>query len=174
MHITGVILAAGSSSRMGSENQLLLKYKNHTVIEEVLINLQNSNVDDIIIVTEYQEGRAESVKCALKNLSDNSSAALFMVGDKPGVNSTLINKALDTFNNNEPDLLYVQTQSGRGHPIIFSNKIYDELMKLKGDIVGDEIIEKYKENSISLYDRIPQIDIDTHDDYLIMLDENNS
>ena len=123
---------------------------------------------------KYQEGRAESIKCALNNLSENSSAALFMVGDKPGVNSTLINKVLDTFNNNKPDLLYVQTQSGRGHPIIFSNKMYPELIMLKGDIVGDEIIEKFKDNIISLFDSRPQIDIDNHDDYLIMLDENNS
>ena len=57
MHITGIILAAGSSSRMGSDNKLLLKYKNHTVIEEVLVNLQNSNIDDIIIVTGYENDK---------------------------------------------------------------------------------------------------------------------
>ena len=39
MKVTGVILAAGTSSRMRSQNKLLLKYKNHTIIEEVVKNL---------------------------------------------------------------------------------------------------------------------------------------
>jgi CTP:molybdopterin cytidylyltransferase MocA len=44
MRITGILLAAGMSSRMG-QNKLLLRYGQHTVIEESLSQLVSSNVE---------------------------------------------------------------------------------------------------------------------------------
>ena len=61
MKITGIILAAGTSSRMGSVNKLLLKYRGHTVVEEVLEHLLNSDVDNILIVTGFDHARIEAL-----------------------------------------------------------------------------------------------------------------
>ncbi|MEW5995526.1 MAG: NTP transferase domain-containing protein, partial [Candidatus Zixiibacteriota bacterium] len=61
MNITGVLLAAGASSRMGSTNKLLLKYNNRTVIEATLGQLANSNVDYILIVTGFENARVEDL-----------------------------------------------------------------------------------------------------------------
>lgn len=189
MMISGVVLAAGMSSRMG-RNKLLLPYKGRTIVEEVLVRVSNADLDEIMIITGYENdrieaviekrfgdrigfiynekyelGRAESIKRAVENVSENSDALLFMVGDKPTVKTDLINRALEEFKRKSPSILYVMTPEGRGHPIIFSKKLFGELMDLSGDMVGSELIEKYKNDTIELADGKIQVDIDTLDDY---------
>jgi molybdenum cofactor cytidylyltransferase len=194
MHITGVILAAGTSSRMGSANKLLLPFRNHTVIEEVLMQLSDSAVDDIVVVTGYERerleeaiahrlsnritvlynskfmsGRAESIRCAVEYISETADAVLFMVADKPTVNHPLIDRAIERFRKDRPSILYVKTPSGRGHPIIFSKDLFPELLSLQGDRVGNDLIARYRNDVVEVWDEKPQIDIDTEEDYRILL-----
>ncbi len=193
MKIVGAILAAGMSSRMG-RNKLLLPYKEHTVFEEVLAQLLKSDLDEVIVVTGFEKerieeliknkcedeirivynenfrlGRSESIKCAVGNISDQADAILFMVGDKPTVRAELINKALAEFKKKSPDILYVKTPAGRGHPIIFSKKLFDELLELNGDMVGDEIIGRHMDDVVELPDSAVQVDVDTIEDYNILM-----
>ncbi len=194
MKITGVILAAGTSSRMVSANKLLLKYKSHTIIEEVLEQMSHSGVDDILIVTgfekdrieesvvghltdrvtlvhnsNYRLGRAESIKCAVRCLANRADALLFMVADKPGVTSALIDRAIDRYRKDRPAILYVETPSGRGHPIMFSKVLYDDLLSLQGDCVGNELVAKYKDDLVTLKDKTDQVDINNESDYNSLL-----
>lgn len=193
MKVAGAILAAGTSSRMG-QNKLLMEFKHHTVIEETLSQLLNSNVDDIVVVTgfesarveklvsrhqttrtrivyneNYRLGRAESVKCAIRGIGQNADAVLFMVADKPGVTSELINRVIDRFNDDRPLILYVKTPSGRGHPIIFSKEISGELLSLNGDLIGDDLIARHQDDVIELEDGAVQVDIDTEQDYKMLI-----
>jgi molybdenum cofactor cytidylyltransferase len=194
MKISGVLLAAGSSSRMGSTNKLLLEYNNHTILEEVLIQLLHSNLEELFIVTgyehsqiekkiepyldknitmlfnsKYQQGRATSIHCAVNHIKNKSQALLFMVADKPSIQSSLINKAIDEFIKKQPDILYIQTPYGRGHPILFSQKLFSELLELEGDINGNRLIEKHLDDTIILEDNTIQQDIDTYEDYLSII-----
>ncbi|MBU8933477.1 MAG: nucleotidyltransferase family protein [candidate division Zixibacteria bacterium] len=194
VNITGVILAAGTSSRMGSANKLLLKYREHTIIEETLVQMSNSRVDNILIVTGYEstqiekllsgrvndrvrliynpnylQGRAESIKIAICHIADEAGAALFMVADKPGVTSDLINRAIDQYKQILPAILYVDTPTGRGHPIVFSSALFNDLLSLEGDRVGNELVSRYEADVAKLMDQTQQIDIDDESDYLMAL-----
>ncbi len=194
MRITGIILAAGVSSRMGTANKLLLKYKNHTIIEEVFHNISTSQIDDILIITgfehdriyelfdkklshkiriilnkNYQKGRSESIKCAIRNIYHKADAALFMVADKPGVSHALIDRALIRFKKDNPPILYVKTPKGRGHPIIFSKTLFDDLLRFEGDQVGNDLVKKYASSLIELDDENPQMDIDSENDYRFLI-----
>ena len=194
MKVNGVILAAGTSSRM-EWNKLLLPYNNHTIIEEVALQLSGSKVDNILIVTgfeknlveravknaeklkpvhneNYKLGRAESIKCAVQHTDKDADALLFMVGDKPTVSSDLINNAIYKFKKTKPKLLYTQTPSGRGHPIIFSKALFPELLLLAGDEVGNDLIDRYKDETVILEDNEIQVDIDTISDYNLLLKKN--
>jgi len=190
MKITAVILAAGTSSRMAAGNKLLLDYGERTVIEQVLLNTADSNVDDVLVVTgyesdrlqdklknhlterirlvhnaDYQRGRAASVKCALSAIDAKVDAALFMVGDKPGVPTALMNRTLERFRREHPSILHVRTPSGRGHPIIFDRSLFGELLTLEGDRVGDELIARHRDRVCELEDSVDQIDVNTEKEY---------
>lgn len=195
MKISGVLLAAGKSQRMG-KNKLFLPFGKHTVIEESLLQLAGSGLDEVIVVVGYQmemvkalienkplnnvkvvfnenydKGRAESIKCALRNINEGSDAVLFMVADKPSVKSSLIRKASNEFKKGSPLILYVQTPTGRGHPVVFSRALFGNLMNLEGEPTGNSIFEKYRDDTAIIYDENPQIDIDTFEDYDNVLKE---
>ena len=179
---------------MGQANKLLLPYRKHTVIEETLAQLSGSPVNHIIVVTGYQHeqvektiaghisprikiirnrefvsGRAESIRCAVEHIPEASDAVLFMVADKPTVPTALINRAIERYRKDRPPILYVMTPTGRGHPIIFSRKLFPELLLLRGDCVGEDLVAEYKSEVIEVYDGKLQIDVDTEDDYRILL-----
>ncbi|MFQ5498896.1 MAG: NTP transferase domain-containing protein [Candidatus Zixiibacteriota bacterium] len=189
MTITGVVLAAGKSERMGC-NKLLMPFGQQTVFETTLQNVISSRVDRIIVVSgyeherierlakrwsservqtvfnpDYSRGRAESIKLAVRFAGVQSEAMLFMVADKPTVTTDLIDRAIERFVRDRPALLYVNTPSGRGHPIIFGEALFAELASLSGDSVGNDLVTRYRANSIELWDDTEQIDIDTPADY---------
>lgn len=183
-------MAAGKSERMGTANKLLLEYNDHTIIEEVLTQLNNSCVDNIVIVTgheceliekklskkinnniaiikneNYDQGRVESIKCALRYLSGKCDAALFMVGDKPEVKSKLLSKAVSQFRELNPAILETQTPDGPGHPIIFSSRLFDEILEHNGMKLRGELIARHKNDVVVLHDDTSQPDIDTPAEY---------
>jgi molybdenum cofactor cytidylyltransferase len=187
--IAGILLAAGKSSRLG-RNKLLLPLWGHTVLEESLFQLLQSDIDGRFLVLGFEKdriestiagdyleyvtvlfnenhelGRAESIRCAVEHVKEEYDAFLFMVADKPTVQAILIDRAIAEFRTKNPLILYVRTPSGRGHPIIFSKRLADELMSLKGDIVGEELLSKYEDDTVILEDAEDQIDIDTMEDY---------
>jgi len=51
--ISAIILAAGKSVRMG-QNKLLMKWGNITVIEKVIQTIQDSGIEDVILVTSNE------------------------------------------------------------------------------------------------------------------------
>jgi molybdenum cofactor cytidylyltransferase len=182
---------------MGVTNKLLLKYKSHTIIEEVLEQLSNSRIDEILVVTgfeserieetlrdymtsrvrfvlnsNYRLGRAESIRCAIRRINGKADAALFVVADKPGVTSDMIDQAIDRFMEDQPAILHVETPAGRGHPIVFSKEVFGDLLHLQGDNAGDRLLAKYRDDTVKLKDDIEQIDVDSEADYHRLLKQD--
>lgn len=190
MNISGVILAAGRSARMKQGNKLMLDFGGIAIVEQTLRNLIGSDVSSILIVTGFQqerldsvlkphmndrvsiahnadwkEGRASSIRCAVRNAPPNSDALLFLPGDKPTICSSLINRSIELFATDHPAILYVKTPAGRGHPIIFDRALYTEMTALDGDLIGNKLIEKHRSRTIEQEDASLQSDINTDADY---------
>ncbi len=188
MRVTGAILAAGMSTRMG-QNKLLMPFQGITVIERVLHSALATSLDEILVITGHERervegiienisdtrlrsvfnanfarGRAESIKAAVREVKE-ADAILFLVGDKPIISTALIEKTITEFREQKPNVCYVQTPHGRGHPIIFSRGLLPELLALEGDMVGDDLIAGHASNTLEVGDDEIQWDIDTWDDY---------
>jgi len=52
--LSAIVLAAGSSKRMGAENKLLLPYKSKTIIEATILNILDAGIKEVIVVTGYE------------------------------------------------------------------------------------------------------------------------
>jgi molybdenum cofactor cytidylyltransferase len=175
---------------MKQSNKLMLDFGSVTVVEQTLQNLIGSDVMSIVIVTGFEqdclasvlrphindrvsiahnadwpEGRASSIRCAVKHAPPDSDALLFLPGDKPTIGSSLINRSIELLVKEHPAILYVKTPAGRGHPIIFDQSLYTELASLDGDLVGNELIEKHRNRTVELEDASEQFDINTDADY---------
>ena len=115
--ISAILLAAGQSTRMNGENKLVKRIKGVPLIQHTVKNILLSSVNEIIIVTgfenelvekiigvnkkikfilnnNYKDGISSSIKKGIKNLSKKSEAFFICLGDMPMVNQSIYNKLI--------------------------------------------------------------------------------
>jgi molybdenum cofactor cytidylyltransferase len=63
--LSAIILAAGSSQRMGNRNKLLLPFGGKTVLETTISNILAAGIEELIVVTGNEAAQAEE---AIKHL----------------------------------------------------------------------------------------------------------
>ena len=184
-----VILAAGSSSRLGKPKQLL-QYNDRNLLQHTVEAAVYSNANSVIVVLganedliskeidkmnahtienkEWEEGMGSSVRIGLNTLqkiSPLAEAVIFMVCDQPYVSSSLLN-----------DLIYTQKETGKpivtcnygeaiGPPALFHRSLFNELMQLKGDAGARKIIQQHSDEVATILFTKGKIDIDTKEDY---------
>jgi len=190
--VAGVILAAGSASRMGKTKQLL-PYKDKIILDHVIANSQKSelsefvlvlgycadeimqNIDlsdcysdiEIVINKDYQNGQSSSLKKGLEKVSDNCDGAMFLLGDQPLVTDAIINKLLYAFETSDASFVIPYCNGKRGNPVIAARSMFPRLNSLSADN-GARVLFKEFENEIikvPVDDNAILEDIDTKDDY---------
>lgn len=180
-------MASGFSKRM-KENKLTLDFKGISIIERVIKSVKESNIDEIILVYREEEikeigikngikivynnksqlGQSESIRLGINASPSQTKGFMFFVGDQPFLESVIIDKLIDTFKEKNTNIVVPIYKNKKGNPVIFSYKLKDELLKLKGDIGGKHIIRKRYNNVEFIHfdnDR-SRIDIDTWDEYI--------
>ncbi|TCO74621.1 nucleotidyltransferase family protein [Marinisporobacter balticus] len=183
--IYAVLMASGYSKRMGN-NKLLLKYKEKSIIEHVMHMLKMSKVDEVIVVArdegvkkigkdnfcivlhnhDAKEGISASIKigCDYGKFADG---ILFVPGDQPLLTVDTINKLIDAFYGFKDKIIVPCYEDVEGSPVIFPNKYFDKLMKLKGDMGGRKVIEENIQDKINVMikNKLEHLDVDTMKDY---------
>jgi molybdenum cofactor cytidylyltransferase len=186
--LSAILLAAGESKRMGEPKQLM-PLGQSTILEQVIDNLLSSAVNEVIVVLgyraeamiktiaprpvklvinpDYQQGISTSIIAGLNMISSQAEAVILALGDQPFVSSQTINRLIDEFFSHDKGIALPTYQGKRGHPIIFNIRYKPELLKLKGDVGGREIIKHHPDDILEIaVDSAGVItDIDTRTDY---------
>jgi len=193
--ISAILLAAGESNRMGQPKQLM-PFGQSTILEGTIDNLLNSAVSETIVVLgyrnevirktiagkpvkiainpDYQKGMSASIIAGLKQIDKRARAVLLALGDQPFVDSQTINSLVEAFIVNKRGIIIPVYQGRRGNPVIFAIKYKGELLNLKGDIGGREIIKHHPDDVLELAVNCEGvlIDIDTAKNYTSMIKLN--
>ncbi|MEG3071936.1 MAG: nucleotidyltransferase family protein [Candidatus Syntrophopropionicum ammoniitolerans] len=120
--ISAIILAAGMSTRMGRPKQLL-KVGNSTLIRIVTENVLLSNIDELVVVTGYQQkkvtaaiddlpvrvvfnqgykdGQGTSLSLGIRTISSCANAFMIFMVDQPMISASLINMIIGEFQNRD-------------------------------------------------------------------------
>lgn len=185
--VSAIMLAAGSSSRMGKLKQLM-PLGESTILEQTLDNLLGSKLTEVIVVLGYKaeeirkrisgrpvkvvvnplyrKGMGTSIAAGLKFVDSQAQAVMLVLGDQPYVDSPTINRLLDAFSSSKKGIAIPIYKGKRGHPLIFSRKYDKQLSNLSGDIGGREIIKEHPEDVLEVPVKCEGvvIDIDTPPD----------
>lgn len=147
--VSGIVLAAGESSRMGSV-KALIDYRDKTFIETIVDNLKKSRAGEIIVVLGFHEekikaaikkekviftvnqrpqlGQLASLKAGIKKVSRKSSGALIALVDQPAVKTQTYKKLIDRAEK-APDKIIIPSHNGKhGHPFIIPGKLFKSLL----------------------------------------------
>ena len=147
--ICAIVLAAGSSRRMGTQ-KLLLPFGGKSVIARVVEELLRSAVDRVCavvgrergrIVAELrarpvvtainphpEEGMLSSVRRGLRVLPASCKGVLVALGDQPSLRAELVNRMISAFRHTGKGIVVPAHEGKRGHPILFSNRYRDEIL----------------------------------------------
>jgi molybdenum cofactor cytidylyltransferase len=161
MKISGIILAAGESRRMGTLKQLL-PYGDKTVIETVVDNFQQVDLHEIIVVLgycseqiqktlngysiktvineKYRDGMLSSVQCGIESVDAFADAFLIGLGDQPFVSPFIISELLKHFVSQEKGIILPIYVGKRGHPIVIHSKYRDDIFGLDHNIGLKQLI----------------------------------
>lgn len=192
--VAGIVLAAGSSRRMGQPKQLL-PFRGRTVIEQVVENALTSSVQRVIVVlghkaehikpllerrtittvinNAYETGQSSSLRAGLKAIPANFDAALFLLGDQPLVTAEIIDLLIASFAESHPPIVIPTFDGQRGNPVLFSRETFPLMDTLSGDCGARTLFREYAGRILSIEVHTPAIlmDLDTEQDYRRLLRE---
>ena len=189
LHITGIVLAAGHATRMG-HSKLALPLGETNIIGWTLRNVEESELDDIIVVTgahveglDLEPTRAKvvhnsdpdggSVTSLLTGIAaaGDPDAVMVLLGDSPEIDPPIIDHVLADFRRLPGWAAVTEYHDGIAHPYVLSRELYETLGDASGDKVLWRILNDNFEKARKI--RVPQMkpdDIDTWDDYIDVCD----
>lgn len=188
--ISAIVLAAGESRRMG-ETKLLLDWQGKPILQHVLDALRDSSVGEVILVLgheaehiqgkiqapeikvvinpDYREGMSTSLRRGILATDPNTQAFLVVLADRPGINPQIIDELILNFRQAFPgkNIAVPDFKGRRGHPVLFGAKYREEILRLKGDVGGREILAGHPEDilRVEMNSDAALVDINTPEDY---------
>jgi molybdenum cofactor cytidylyltransferase len=186
--VTAVILAAGASSRMGS-NKLLLPLGDRPLLGHAVHAACSSSAEPVIVVLgrdadeiqlalpsgrqryvvneAFANGMATSLHEGLGAIPEGAAGALLLLGDQPGVTVALL-EALLADAREHPDAIVAATYAGkRGHPVYFPRHLFGELRTVSGDEGGRSVIARHEDRLrlVAWAEATVGDDVDTREEY---------
>jgi molybdenum cofactor cytidylyltransferase len=184
--ITGVVLAAGSSTRFGSTKQLVL-VDGKPLPQYAVDALSEAEVDELLVVTghdaeaveaaltlppearfvrnqNHRDGQATSLAAALHAVADDSQAVVVLMGDQPGVTADVVRALIERFRETRGQIVRVVYVDGPG-PALLSREIYAEAGHLYGDAGARTLMASHPDwvVDVTIDAPVPR-DIDTPED----------
>ena len=165
--IKAILLAAGQSKRMKSENKLIKLYKNKPLINYSLNVLTKSKANKIIIVLghqskevkkiikknkkiiftynkNYKKGMASSIKKGLKKVFKNDDGFIVAQSDMPFVKLSDINKMCRSIKTKQFLVHALKYKNRLGNPIGFDISLIKKFKNIKGQFGAKFMVKRLK------------------------------
>jgi molybdenum cofactor cytidylyltransferase len=183
-----IILAAGSSRRMGTQ-KLLLPFRDSTIIETVLHNVLQSKVDSTLVVLgadrtrigkvidqlpvetcyneDHESGMLSSIICGFRALPEDTGTVLVFLGDQPGITPDVTNQVISAYNESLHGIVVPVYDHRRGHPLLVDYKYRSDIAKLDLEKGLRFLMHLFPADVLEVEINEPGIlmDIDTMEDY---------
>lgn len=133
--IAAVVLAAGASSRYGTEPPKQVEF-----LPRVLEALRESAVDEVVVVSgahplpvesvhcgEWERGPGASLRCGLAALPREVEAAVVVLADGPDLDPRAVDRVVDDWRTNGGDAVAASYGGVRLHPVLLARALWDDV-----------------------------------------------
>ena len=168
--IKAILLAAGQSKRLKSENKLIKLYKKKPLINHSLKALHKSKVNKVIIVLGYQhkevkkiikkdkknvfiynknyrKGMASSIKVGLKQISRNDKGFIIVQSDMPFIKTPDINKIYNSIKLKNNLVHALKFKNKIGNPIGFDLSLRKKFKNIEGKFGAKFMVKRLKDRT---------------------------
>lgn len=186
--MTGIIiLAAGSSSRLGTPKQNLI-YNGKTLLQHSIDEALATGCRPVIVVLgankdviaptiagmqievayndNWQEGMSSSIRIGITHLQKTHSkisSVILMLCDQPFVTTGLLSQLVAA--STDKSIVVCAYDSAVGPPVFFDSYYFADLLLLKGNEGAKKLMRKYKAKTTTVPFVLGSIDIDTMTDF---------
>ena len=193
--IAGIVLAAGRSSRLGRPKQLLPVH-GEPLIRHTLRHVLASSLDQVILVVGHKAdevrnavaglpaicvfnpdaaaGQSTSVRSGIAAVLPEVEAAVFILGDQPGVDPNVIDALVNAWRESRPPVVAPLYDDRMGNPVLFDRRVFPELALLEGDAGARPVVRAYQDSGelqLVPIARAAPPDVDTEADYEALITE---
>ena len=154
--ISGIVLAGGTSSRLGRPTQLL-ELDGRPLLQHAVDAAAAAGLSEVVVVLghraaeveaaldlpagvrtlvnpRYREGQAASLRAGLASVAPGSEAAVILLGDQPGVTADSVRAVVATFERSGAPIVRARYAAGWGHPVLLARSVWAEVDRLEGDV----------------------------------------
>ena len=188
--VAAVVLAAGQATRMG-ELKLGMRLGAKSLLRRVVESALASPIADVVVVLghgadelrqelpasdrvrvvfnpSFAGGQSTSLMAGIQVLAPEMQAAILLLGDQPLISPEAIRALIAAFRIRPAKLIRsVYRGALASHPVLFSRRLFTELLQVTGDRGGRELLLRHQEEALTVkLDLDPPVDIDTMEDYL--------
>ncbi len=170
--VAALVLAAGTSSRMGGQNKLLRVFDGLPLVQHAVDAALASRCTQVLVVTgceaesvestldrdrvsivrnpEYASGMSTSLRCGLAALPTDLAAVLVVLADMPRVSAAYIDRIVGAFDPDQPTIVVPTFQGRRGNPVLWPRCYFAELRGIVGDTGARGLLETHAADVISV------------------------
>lgn len=187
--VTGLVLGAGGSRRLGRPKQLL-PYGDNTLLGHVLDTARSCPFDqlvvalggaadgvreqvdlsgaDVVVNEAFGSGCSSSIAAALGAVDERAEQLVLMLGDMPGVTVETVEAVVAA--PADATLVVCLYDDQRGHPFRFGRRMFEELGNLHGDKGVWRLLDRRADEVVEVRIAGPvPLDVDTPEDYEAVL-----
>lgn len=191
--VGAVVLAAGSSTRMGTPKQLL-RFEGETLLRRAALAALGAGCRPVVVVSGAHAGRVReelrgldvlevvnelwetgmgsSVRAgmgALLEADADAPAVVLMLCDQPHVTSETIDALVAAHRDGGRTVVASEYGGGFGVPALFDKSLFPELMRLEGQAGAKQVIKRHAREAHFVPFPEGETDVDTPEDFARLL-----
>jgi len=185
--VAGVLLAAGSSRRMGS-NKLLLSFEGETLLRRSARRAAAAGLSPVVVVLGHEADRAAaelaglslvvvvnpdhargmngSIRAGVRAVPEDAAAAVILLADMPLVTPAMVGRVVERYREGGARIVAATYGDVAAPPLLYDRSLFPELGDLDGDGCGKRVLKKHREEAATV--ALPPealLDLDEPGDY---------
>jgi molybdenum cofactor cytidylyltransferase len=185
--IAGIVLAAGTSSRMG-RNKLLLQFGGESLLRGSVRRAIAAGLDPVIAVLGYEADRTRqeldglpcttvvnpdydggvhlSLRTGIAALPETADATVVMLADMPFVTTDMLATLVRRHRDSGAPLVVSQYGEVQAPPTLYARPLFAELATAEGPGCGKAVVRRHRDEAALLSWPAERLDdVDVPDDY---------
>lgn len=185
--IAGVLLAAGTSSRMGS-NKLLFDVGGESLLRRSAKRALAGGLSPLLVVLghqaelareelaglpcltvlnpAYEEGITSSLQTGVAALPPEAEAAMVLLADMPFVTSEMIAALASRYRSGGAPLVISGYEGVHAPPMVYDRSLFPELLAMTGGGCGRQVVKRHRDEAEVLSWPVSALaDLDVPEDY---------